>query len=106
AFTTLQEHAWTPAERRAYVRSMIARTDREMQMSYARRKGLEKGREEGREEGLAEGEKKGREEGREEGLRQGKLDMARNLLKSGTDPKAIAAASGLALPDIDKLERS
>ncbi|MEM7496094.1 MAG: hypothetical protein AAF471_08300, partial [Myxococcota bacterium] len=90
AFTTLQEHAWTPAERRAYVRSMIARTDREMQMSYARRKGLEKGR----------------EEGREEGLRQGKLDMARNLLKSGMDPKAIAAASGLALSDIDKLERS
>ncbi|MEM7496120.1 MAG: PD-(D/E)XK nuclease family transposase, partial [Myxococcota bacterium] len=97
AFTTLQEHAWTSQERRAYARAMIARTDREMQMSYARRKGLE------------EGERKGREEGREEGLAEGErrkaLAILRNLLRSGMDAAAIAAATGLSPSEIERLKQ-
>ncbi|MEM7496213.1 MAG: Rpn family recombination-promoting nuclease/putative transposase [Myxococcota bacterium] len=85
AFTTLREHAWTPTERRAYVRSMIARTDREMQMSYARRKGLEKGREEGREEE--------------------RRALVSNLIKSGMHPKATAKATGLSVADIERLKQ-
>ncbi|MEM7495907.1 MAG: Rpn family recombination-promoting nuclease/putative transposase, partial [Myxococcota bacterium] len=81
AFTTLQEHAWTSQERRAYARAMIARTDREMQMSYARRKGLEKGREEGLE-----------------------LAAAR-MLQEGLDPATVAKVTGLSHQHIESLSR-
>ncbi|MEM7494572.1 MAG: hypothetical protein AAF471_00190, partial [Myxococcota bacterium] len=94
-----------------YRKADMARRDRASQLETSYDKGHKKGRVEGREEGLAEGEKKGHEEGlaegekkgREEGLLQGKRDVARNLLKSGMEPAAIAAATGLTHGEIESL---
>ncbi|MEM7495372.1 MAG: hypothetical protein AAF471_04385, partial [Myxococcota bacterium] len=45
----------------------------------------------------------GHREGREEGQREKTLEIARNLLKSGMDSEAIAAATGLTRGEIESL---
>ncbi|MEM7495298.1 MAG: hypothetical protein AAF471_04000, partial [Myxococcota bacterium] len=99
AFAVLEEIGLDRHELELYRKADMARRDRASQLETSYDKGHKKGRVEGREEGLAEGEKKGREEG----LLQGKRDVARNLLKSGMEPAAIAAATGLSRGEIQSL---
>ncbi|MEM7495186.1 MAG: hypothetical protein AAF471_03435, partial [Myxococcota bacterium] len=97
-----------------YRKADMARRDRASQLETSYDKGHKKGRVEGREEGLAEGEKKGREEGlvegekkgREEGREEERRTLVRNLLRSGMDPAAIAAAAGLPPSDVERLSKA
>ncbi|MEM7495213.1 MAG: hypothetical protein AAF471_03570, partial [Myxococcota bacterium] len=92
-------------ERQEYERYLESLRDRasfyDSTYGDGHREGREEGRKEGREEGLAEGEKKGREEGQ----REKTLEIARNLLKSGMDPSAVAAATGLSFSAVEQLSR-
>ena len=74
-----------------------------MQMSYARRKGLEEGERRGREEGREEGLIQGMEKGREEGEKRKALQIARAMRSMGLAVEAIVQATGLNSEDIKGL---
>ncbi|MEM7495683.1 MAG: hypothetical protein AAF471_06055, partial [Myxococcota bacterium] len=105
AFAVLEEIGLDRHELELYRKADMARRDRASQLetSYDKghKKGVAEGEKQGLKHGLAEGEKKGWEKGREEERRT----LVRNLLKSGMDVKAIAAAVGLSLSDIERLSR-
>ena len=65
--------------------------------------GIEKGIQEGIEKGIQEGIEKGIQEGIEKGIEQGKIEIARNLKKSGIDIKIISDNTGLSIEQIEKL---
>ena len=66
-------------------------------------KGIEQGIQEGIEQGIQEGIEKGIQEGIEKGIEQGKIEIARNLKKSGIDIKIISDNTGLSIEQIEKL---
>ena len=66
-------------------------------------KGIEQGIQEGIEKGIQEGIEKGIQEGIEKGIEQGKIEIARNLKKSGIDIKIISDNTGLSIEQIEKL---
>ena len=59
-------------------------------------------REEGREEGLKEGLK----EGKIEGLKEGKIGIAKNMLKEGLDVNLISKLSGLSITEIEDINKN
>jgi len=65
--------------------------DRQAEIKYAMEEGIQKGRTEGRAEGRAEGEYKT------------KIDIAKNLLKSGLDSELLASNIGLSKEEIESL---
>lgn len=67
----------------------------EQLIQQGEQKGLEKGLQKGREEGLLQGEQKGRQDTLKE--------MARNLLLSGVDKKAIMTATGFSARELELL---
>lgn len=79
----------------------------EMGLAEGRAEGLKEGRaeglEEGRAEGLEEGRAKGLEEGRAEGRTEERLEIARNLKKSGVPVAIIAQTTGLGEDEINAL---
>jgi predicted transposase/invertase (TIGR01784 family) len=89
AFEVLEEMGRDDLQKKLYQKADKDRMDRAAEIG--------KGYDDGRKKGLAEGEKKGREEE--------KLQIARNLLKSGMDLKQIAAAAGLSLSAVEQLSR-
>ena len=46
-----------------------------------------------------------KEEGKEEGLKEGKIEIARNMLKKGLDVNLISELSGLTIEEINKLKK-
>ena len=65
--------------------------------------GMEKGIEKGIQEGMEKGIEKGIQEGMEKGIEQGKIEIAKNLKKSGIDIKIISDNTGLSIEQIEKL---
>ena len=65
--------------------------------------GIEKGIQEGMEKGIQEGIEKGIQEGMEKGIEQSKIEIARNLKKSGIDIKIISDNTGLSIEQVEKL---
>ena len=66
-------------------------------------KGIQEGIEKGIEKGIREGIEKGIEQGIEKGIEQNKIEIARNLKKSGIDIKIISDNTGLSIEQIEKL---
>ena len=55
------------------------------------------------EKGIQEGIEKGIQEGMEKGIEQSKIEIARNLKKSGIDIKIISDNTGLSIEQVEKL---
>ena len=79
------------------IRSMSAQRVEAMRAGYEvdLQTAWEKGKEAGKAEGISEGEFRGR--------KQGVISVALNLLRTGTDPAAVAKAAELPEPIIRKL---
>ena len=65
--------------------------------------GIEQGIEQGIKQGIEKGIEQGIEKGIEQGIEQGKIEIARNLKKSGIDIKIISDNTGLSIKQIEKL---
>ncbi|MEI0702611.1 Rpn family recombination-promoting nuclease/putative transposase [Brachyspira intermedia] len=76
-------------------------------MNKGIQEGIESGIEQGIEQGIKQGIEKGIEQGIEKGIEQGieqsKIEIARNLKKSGIDIKIISDNTGLSIEQIEKL---
>jgi len=58
-----------------------------------------------KEEGIEEGLKEGLKEGLDKGLKEGKIEIAKNMLKKGLDINLISELSGLAIEEVEKLDK-
>jgi predicted transposase/invertase (TIGR01784 family) len=66
--------------------------------------GKEEGRKEGREEGIQIGEERGIKIGHQKGREEGKIEVAKNLLKAGVSVDIIAQTTGLPGAEIAQLK--
>lgn len=95
AYTALDRFFWDEKELRTYEQAEKRAND------YLA--SIEQKYDEGRTEGRIEGKLEGRIEGESIGFMKGKIDMARQLLKSGVAISLIASASGLSEEEIKSL---
>jgi len=62
-------------------------------------------RKEGKEEGILKGMEKGMEKGIEVGAKQGKIEVAKRLIKMGLSMEQIVDATGLPKKEIEKIAK-
>ena len=79
-----------------HVSDEISAHNAAVRMGHA--EGLEQGLAEGKAKGLAEGLAEGLEQGLAEGKHETQIQIAKNMLAAGLDPKLISTTTGL-LPD-------
>ena len=119
ALTQIEQSAFNDAQMMGYDEFWDAVRVENTIINDARKKGLKEGMEEGMkkgmEEGMKEGMKKGMKEGMKEGMKKGmkegmkegkreqQFQIAANLKQMGASLEFIAQATGLSIPDIEKL---
>ena len=107
ALTQIEQSAFNDAQMMGYDEFWDAVRVENTIINDARKKGLKEGMEEGMkkgmEEGMKEGMKKGMKEGMKEGKREQQFQIAANLKQMGASLEFIAQATGLSIPDIEKL---
>ncbi len=95
ALTQIEQSAFNDAQMMGYDEFWDAVRVENTIINDARKKGLK--------EGMEEGMKKGMEEGMKEGKREQQFQIAANLKQMGASLEFIAQATGLSIPDIEKL---
>jgi len=75
----------------------------EQRLDDARGEGIQIGEERGREAGIKIGEEKGIQIGEEKGEMKAKIEVAKNLLKSGVSIELITQSTGLSISEVKKL---
>ena len=95
ALTQIEQSAFNDAQMMGYDEFWDAVRVENTIINDARKKGLK--------EGMEEGMKKGMKEGMKEGKREQQFQIAANLKQMGASLEFIAQATGLSIPDIEKL---
>ena len=99
ALTQIEQSAFNDAQMMGYDEFWDAVRVENTIINDARKKGLKEGMEEGMKKGMEEGMK----EGMKEGKREQQFQIAANLKQMGASLEFIAQATGLSIPDIEKL---
>ena len=100
ALTQIEQSAFNDAQMMGYDEFWDAVRVENTIINDARKKGLKEGMEEGMKKGMEEGMKEG---GMKEGKREQQFQIAANLKQMGASLEFIAQATGLSIPDIEKL---
>ena len=107
ALTQIEQSAFNDAQMMGYDEFWDAVRVENTIINDARKKGLKEGMEEGMKKGIEEGMKEGIKEGMKKGMKEGKREqqfqIAANLKQMGASLEFIAQATGLSIPDIEKL---
>ena len=107
ALTQIEQSAFNDAQMMGYDEFWDAVRVENTIINDARKKGLKEGMEEGMKKGMKEGMKEGMKKGMKEGMKEGKREqqfqIAANLKQMGASLEFIAQATGLSIPDIEKL---
>lgn len=103
ALTQIEQSAFNDAQMMGYDEFWDAVRVENTIINDARKKGLKEGMEEGMKKGMEEGMKEGMKKGMKEGKREQQFQIAANLKQMGASLEFIAQATGLSIPDIEKL---
>lgn len=103
ALTQIEQSAFNDAQMMGYDEFWDAVRVENTIINDARKKGLKEGMEEGMKKGMKKGMEEGMKEGMKEGKREQQFQIASNLKQMGASLEFIAQATGLSIPDIEKL---
>ena len=107
ALTQIEQSAFNDAQMMGYDEFWDAVRVENTIINDARKKGLKEGMEEGMKKGMKKGMEEGMKEGMKKGMKEGKREqqfqIAANLKQMGASLEFIAQATGLSIPDIEKL---
>ena len=103
ALTQIEQSAFNDAQMMGYDEFWDAVRVENTIINDARKKGLKEGMEEGMKKGMKKGMEEGMKEGMKEGKREQQFQIAANLKQMGASLEFIAQATGLSIPDIEKL---